>query len=150
MRRDLNKLAMAILLFLLLLLTGCSTTNRFCPLGDVTDPDFNGVWTGNNIQLTIGVETIRFEQCEVDQDLVHGVGLNNQVDAVWDRMAFSGRVSGTGAAEVNGMLWALEGEALREIASFSLVLTRSGNTISFDLDYTAGGVRHQEQYELQR
>lgn len=133
-----------ILVAIFLNTSGCAVGN-VCQPG-VVDTSFGGTWGDSNVELTVGHVSNYIEACNETEGLLYIHGVNTQTAAVWDRLAFSGNVTKVGSAKGDVSLWLHE----THVANFELELTRTGDQISFDLNYTANNQSYQEHYQLQK
>ncbi|MGR3295676.1 MAG: hypothetical protein ACUZ8A_05570 [Candidatus Bathyanammoxibius sp.] len=139
MKRNLTIKLCPLLLFLI---TVCSCTGTIGP-GAPTDPEFSGIWSGSGVIIRIVHHS----------GLLTAHGFNPNEGAAWDRLSFSGKVTAIGAAKGEAILWTTgpSGNSVH-VASVLVYFSRSGGTVTFDLDYYSNYdyAQHDEHYELQK
>lgn len=141
-------------LLCLVAVPGCSLlldfSEPFCPTG----PSLGGTWEGDGVQLVIGHEIVPFI-CEEEggspppgKSLVFVHGFNEGPDALWELIALSGEVVEPGMAEASGRLWRRRNSSLSQVANVEAKLVRFGTTMTLSLDFTAGGIVRDEDFDL--
>lgn len=129
---DMSSYLTALIFLFFLVNTSCS---KIGSPPTIFDPEFNGQWIGDGIEMSIGH----------DSGYLSAIGFNSNVDSSWDKQAFTGTVRGPGFAEGNIQIWDTRNRTEDVlIAMFELELSRTGDTITLDLEPL------QENYQLQK